>query len=107
MAELVERVQKITSSVPGRIKPMTYQIDMYVVGEMKMGIFVSRAGLQPTSLAFQASVLPLHHVGSLMSPLYPCLPVYAAPCPRGQCRFLHVNKKASHKSLTVIHDSDL
>ena len=30
---------------------------------MKMGNIVPRAGLEPTSLAFQANVLPLHHVG--------------------------------------------
>ena len=29
---------------------------------MKMGITVPRAGLEHTSLAFQASVLPLHHI---------------------------------------------
>ena len=29
---------------------------------MNMGIIVPRAGLEPTSLAFQTSVLPLHHV---------------------------------------------
>ena len=29
-----------------------------------------RVGLEPTSLKFWAGVLPLHHVGSLMSPLY-------------------------------------
>ena len=43
---------------------------------------VPRGGIEPTSLAFLASVLPLHHVGSLMSPLYPWLPVYVAPCLR-------------------------
>ena len=30
---------------------------------MKMGNTVPRAGLKPTSLAFQASVISLHHVG--------------------------------------------
>ena len=34
-----------------------------VVGVMKMGNTVPRAGLEPTSLAFRASVLHLHHVG--------------------------------------------
>ena len=53
---------------------------------MKMGNIVPRAGIKPTSLAFQVSVLPSHHVGS-MTP--PCPPVYAAPCFRGQCRLLH------------------
>ena len=59
------------------------------VGVMKMGNNVPRAGLKPTSLAFWASVLPLHHVDSLMSPLSPHPPVYAAQCLRGQCRLLH------------------
>ena len=33
-----------------------------VVGVMKMGNIVPRLGFEPTSLALQASVLPLHHV---------------------------------------------
>ena len=57
-------------------------IHIYVMGVMKMGNTVPRTGLKPTSLAFQASVLPLHHVGSLMSPLSPHPPDYAAPCLR-------------------------
>ena len=47
-----------------------------VVGEMKMGNIVPRAGIEPTSLASWASVLPFHHVGSLMSPLYIPMPIY-------------------------------
>ena len=62
----------------------------YIVGVMKMRNTVPRSGLKHTSLAFGASVLPLYHVGSLMSPLYPCLPVHTAPCLRGQCRLLHI-----------------
>ena len=58
------------------------------VGVMKMGKIVARVGIEPTSLAFRASVLPLHHIGSLMLPLYPHLPVYVALCLRGQCRQL-------------------
>ena len=38
---------------------------------MKMGNIVLRAVIKATSLAFQASVLTSHHVGSLMSPLCP------------------------------------
>ena len=34
-----------------------------VVGVMKMGNNVPRAGLEPTSLTFWASVRPLHHIG--------------------------------------------
>ena len=60
-----------------------------VVGVMKMGNIVLRARLKPTHLAFPTSVLPLLHVGSLTSPLFPRPPPYAAPCIRGQYRLLH------------------
>ena len=60
------------------------------MGVMKMGNIVLRVGIKTTSLALWASVLPLHHVGSLMSPLYPHLPVYAVSCLRGQCKLLHI-----------------
>ena len=54
------------------------------------GKYCARAGLEPTSPTLRVSVLPVHHhVASLMSPLYPCPPVYATPCLRGQCRPLH------------------
>ena len=49
---------------------------------------VPRAGVEPASLTFQASVLPLHHIGSLMSPLYPWPPVYVALYLIGQFRLL-------------------
>ena len=52
------------------------------MGVMKIWNIVPRAGLATTSLVFQASVLPLSHVGCLISPLYPQLAVYAAPCLR-------------------------
>ena len=39
-----------------------------VTGVMKMGNTVYRTGFVPTSLAFQASVLPLRQVGSLITP---------------------------------------
>ena len=58
------------------------------MGEMKMGNIVPRAGLESTSLALRAIVLPFHHIGSLMPPLHPHPPVYAAPCFRVQCRLL-------------------
>ena len=51
-----------------------------VAGGIKMGNIVPRAGLEPTSLAFWVSALPLHHIGSLTSPQYPRPPGYAAPC---------------------------
>ena len=38
---------------------------------MKMGNIVPRVGPEQTSLAFWASVLPLHHICSLMSPQFP------------------------------------
>ena len=59
-----------------------------VVGVMKMGNTVSRVGLEPASRAFWASVLLLHHIDSLMSPLYSHRPVYVALCLRCQCRLL-------------------
>ena len=64
-------------------------IYVYVMGVTKMGNIVPRAGFELTSLAFWTSVLPLHHTGSLISPIYPRLPIYAAPCLRDQCRLLH------------------
>ena len=53
-----------------------------VMSVMKMGNIVPRVGLKPTYLAFWAP-----H-SSLMSPLSPHPPVYAAPCLRGLCRLL-------------------
>ena len=55
---------------------------------MKMGNIVPRAGFETIYLAFRASVLPLHHVGSLTLLLYPHPPVYAVPYLRGQCTLL-------------------
>ena len=74
-----------------RVGTGTCPISLFAVimAVMKMGNIVPRAGIKPTSLAFRASVLPLHHLGSLTSPLFPHLPVYAAPYLRGQCRPLH------------------
>ena len=77
---------------PGKFNNHTvhnlYRIRVMATSVMgvKIGNTVPRAGLKPTSLAFQASVLPLHYIGSMMSSLYPCPPDYAAPCLRGQCR---------------------
>ena len=58
------------------------------MGGMKIGNIVPRAGIKPASLAFWASVLRLQYIAPLMSPLYPRLPVYAAPCLGNQCRLL-------------------
>ena len=78
-----------------RIKHISYlcryrlcNVNNIVVGVMKMWNTVPREGLEPTSLEFRVSVLPLHHVDSLMSQLYPRPPVCAAPHLRGQCRLL-------------------
>ena len=54
-----------------------------VMGMRKMGNIVPRAGLKPIVLAFQASVLPLPHVGSMMSQLHPRQPAYVALSLRG------------------------
>ena len=40
------------------------------------------------SRAFQTSALALHHIGFLMSLLYLCLLIYAAPCLKYQCKLL-------------------
>ena len=68
-----------------------------------MGNIVPRVGIEPISLTFQASVLPFHHVDSLMSPLYPRLPVSAAPCLRGQYRLLNSSPWNHLLMLTYIH----
>ena len=43
-----------------------------VVSVIKMVNIVPILGIEPTFLAFRASVLPLHHLGFLKSKLYPC-----------------------------------
>ena len=57
-----------------RITIMTTSVE----GVTKMGNIVPRAEIEPTSLAFQASVLPLYHVCSLISPLYPYMQLLAS-----------------------------
>ena len=59
-----------------------------VVDVMKMGNTVPKAGIEPRSLAFSV------HIGSLMSPICPCLPDYAATSVRGQYSLLH----SSHRN---------
>ena len=73
--------------------------------EIKMGNTIPGAGLEPTSMAFGASVLPLHHVGSLTSLLYPPRPpLSAAPCLKGQCRLLqYLQQQLKLKSNTFRH----
>ena len=75
---------------------------------MKSGNIVPRVGIEPTSLAFPVSVLSLHRVGSMMSPLYPHLPVYAAPCLRGQRRLLHSFRLIHQRQrcVTNMYESD-
>ena len=50
-----------------------------VLGVVKMENIVPRVRIEHIYLALLATVLPLHHVGSLISQLYLCPPVYAAP----------------------------
>ena len=61
-----------------------------VVAVKKMGNTVPRVGLEPTSLASGPVCYHYTMEASLMSPLSPCLPVYAAPYLRGQCRLPHI-----------------
>ena len=56
-------MQQKTINVYTSIKEGYLGLILIVVGVMKMGNTVPRVGLEPTSLAFWASVLPLHHVG--------------------------------------------
>ena len=53
-----------------------------VVHEVKMGKIVPGAGIKLTSLPLYPSVLPLHHLGFLIS----CPPLYATPCLRGKIK---------------------
>ena len=69
-----------------QILPVLF-IYLYLVGLMKMGNTVPPIGIEPTSLAYRTSVL--HDIDSLMSPLYPHLPVQAVPYLKGQCSVLH------------------
>ena len=41
------------------------------MGVLKVGNTVPRAEIEPTSLAFRVSVLPIHHIGYLMSSIRP------------------------------------
>ena len=59
-----------------------------VMGMRKMENIVPRVGIEPTSLAFQLSVQPLHHIGFSDVTTIPRLPVYASPCLRDQYRLL-------------------
>ena len=52
------------------------------MGVMKMGNNVGRVGLEPTSLALRASVLPLHQVDPMPSLLYPHPHVHVALLPQ-------------------------
>ena len=49
-----------------------------VVGVTKMGTTVPRMGIEPKSLSFWTSVLQLHDIGSLMSPLYLTLCLFSS-----------------------------
>ena len=64
-----------------------------VTGVMKMENIVARAGIEPTSLTFRASVLPLHHVGKFPDVTTMPMPTMSmqllASEIQGQCRQLH------------------
>ena len=80
-----------------------------VVGVTKMGNIVSRAGIEITPLHVGPWYEQLHHLGSLMSPCYPCIPVYAAPCFRGQYRLLQSspwNCKSLNAQNYILTDKD-
>ena len=47
-----------------------------VVGVMKTGNIVPTVEMQPTSLTFRASMLPLQHIGSMMSYTHAYLSVW-------------------------------
>ena len=66
-----------------------------VMGVMKMGSTVPRAGLEPRSLAFRASVLPLHHIG------FP--DITTMPTPTCLCSSLH---QRSVHTTTLLMTSD-
>ena len=83
-----------------------------VVGVRTMDNIVPRAGLGPAFLEFWASVIPLHHLGSLVSLLYLHPPMYVALSLRVQCRLLqyhggcrldpNVAEPSGHKSVPVL-----
>ena len=72
---------------------------------MEIRNIASRMGIEPTSVAFRVSVLPLHHLGSLLSRPYPCLPDYEAPGLRGQCRLLQWDYSRPSTELSRRSDS--
>ena len=74
---------------PHMVPSTLFEMHSIVACVMKMGNTVSIAELEPTFLSVQASVLAICHISSLMSPLFPCLPVYTIPCLKGQCRLLY------------------
>ena len=76
---------------PHMVPSSLFEMHSIVASVTKMGNTVSIAELEPTFLSVQTSVLAIHHINYLMSPLYPCLPVYTAPCLKGQCRLLYWN----------------
>ena len=72
-------IQAVTSHTQGRFNDHTehrlYRLVVTlirVVGEMIVGNIAPRAGIEPISLTFHNSVLPLY-LGSLMSPCYLCI----------------------------------
>ena len=57
-----------------------------IMSVMEMGNIVSKAGTHISDIPGQCATITL--LGTLTLLLYPCPPVYGAPCLRGQCRLL-------------------
>ena len=73
-----------------------------VVGVMKMGNITPIAGLEPISVSFQASVLPLHNVGF---PDVTTIPTPTCVCSSLPQRSLQSTTQAMH--LYIIHTHGL
>ena len=58
-------IQRIALQDPGH--------DTSVMAVIKVGTIAPRARIEPTSLVLYSRPAPLHHLSSLMSPLYPML----------------------------------
>ena len=70
---------------------------------MKMGNTAPRAGLEPTSLAFWDSVLPFHHIGSLMTPLYPSMQLLASEVSADYYTYIYIQTHTYIHNTYIIH----
>ena len=59
---------------------------------MKVGNIAPRAGIEPTSFAYVATVLTITPPRIPDVIKFPYTPVYAAPCLGSQCRLLHSSR---------------